>query len=187
MAGALAKPVSAFQEVERAKGELASLDIGEIGLSKIGREATKFSNQFAGTTKAQFISAAYDIKSGISSLSDEGVAKFTSLAAMTASATKSTSDEMTKLFALGYGIYRDQFKTDFDFGEKFSGAISTAVQAFRTDGSDLVSGLSTLGAVATKNGVSLAEQLAVLGVSKSAFKSASEAATSYRAFIKGGW
>ena len=177
--------VRKFDEVEQAKGEVASLGVGELGLAKIGKEAQRFSNEFAGVTKSQFIRASYDIKSGISSLSDEGVAKFTRLAAMTAIATKSSTADMSKLFAMGYGIYRSQFSSDFEFGEKFSAAISTAVRAFRTDGGDLISGLSTLGAVATKNGVSLQEQLAILGVSKDAFSSASEAATSYRAFLQG--
>ena len=177
--------VRKFDEVEQAKGEVASLGVGELGLAKIGKEAQRFSNEFAGATKSQFIRASYDIKSGISSLSDEGVAKFTRLAAMTAIATKSSTADMSKLFAMGYGIYRSQFSSDFEFGEKFSAAISTAVRAFRTDGGDLISGLSTLGAVATKNGVSLQEQLAILGVSKDAFSSASEAATSYRAFLQG--
>ena len=42
----------------------------------------------------------------LSSLSDEGVAEFTALAALTAKATKSTASEMTSLFATGYGIYK---------------------------------------------------------------------------------
>jgi TP901 family phage tail tape measure protein len=176
-------PIMAQMQVEQAQGEISSLGINEAGIQKITKAGREFSNQFAGTTTSDFIKASYDIKSGIASLSDEGVAKFTSLAAMTATATKASTSEMTKLFALGYGIYRDQFKSDFDFGEKFSAAISTSVMAFRTDGVDLSTGLSTLGAVATKFGVSLSEQLSIIGNAKGAFNSASEAATSYRAFL----
>lgn len=176
-------PIMAQMQVEQAQGEISSLGINEAGIQKITKAGREFSNQFAGTTTADFIKASYDIKSGIASLSDEGVAKFTNLAAMTATATKASTAEMTKLFALGYGIYRDQFKSDFDFGEKFSAAISTSVMAFRTDGVDLSTGLSTLGAVATKFGVSLSEQLSIIGNAKGAFNSASEAATSYRAFL----
>ncbi|MDD2895548.1 MAG: phage tail tape measure protein [Aliarcobacter sp.] len=176
-------PIMAQMQVEQAQGEISSLGINEAGIQKITKAGREFSNQFAGTTTSDFIKASYDIKSGIASLSDEGVAKFTSLAAMTATATKASTSEMTKLFALGYGIYRDQFKSDFDFGEKFSAAISTSVMAFRTDGVDLSTGLSTLGAVATKFGVSLSEQLSIIGNAKGAFNSATEAATSYRAFL----
>ena len=100
--GAVLAPVEATFETRRAIGELASLGVKDLGA--VEEAAKSFSDQWAGTTKADFISAAYDIKSGISSLSDEGVAEFTSLAALTAKATKSTAAEMTSLFATGYGI-----------------------------------------------------------------------------------
>jgi TP901 family phage tail tape measure protein len=181
----ISAPISARLNVEKAQGDIASLGIDEKGIGLITEAGRKFSNEFAGTTTPDFIRASYDIKSGIASLTDEGVAQFTRLSAMTATATKATTAEMTKLFALGHGIYRDQFDSDFEFGEKFSSAISASVQAFRTDGADLSAGLSTLGATATKMGVSLAEQLSILGNSKGAFNSSSEAATSYRAFLNG--
>ena len=179
----LSTPIKAQLEIEQSQGEIASLGIDEKGIAVITKSAKEFSNTFAGTTTSDFIKASYDIKSGIASLADEGVAQFTKLSAMTATATKATTGEMTKLFALGYGIYKEQFSNDFEFGEKFSAAISKSVQAFRTDGADLSAGLSTLGAVATKLGVSLEEQLSIIGNAKGAFNSASEAATSYRAFL----
>lgn len=181
----LGQALGAYQDIERAKGEIRSLGIDDAGIKSIAKSAMDFSNTWAGTTTADFIRASYDIKSGIATLSDADVGKFTALAGMTATATKASTAEMTKLFALGHGIFREQFTSDLQFGEQFSSAISTAVQAFRTDGADLVSGLSTLGASATAMGVSLQEQLAVLGMSKSAFNSASEGATSYRAFLNG--
>lgn len=104
IAGAALAPVEATFETRRAIGELASLGVRDLGA--VENAARSFSDQWAGTTKADFISAAYDIKSGIASLSDEGVAEFTSLAALTAKATKSTAGEMTSLFATGYGIYK---------------------------------------------------------------------------------
>ena len=174
-----------FQDVAQAQGDLASLGIGDKGINAITNSAIRFSNQFAGTTAPDFIKASYDIKSGIASLSDEGVAKFTRLAAMTGSATKSTTEEMTKLFALGYGIFKNSDETDFDFGNRMSAQVATAVQAFRTDGSDLTLGISNIGAAAKKMGVSLSEELSVIGVSKGAFNSAAEAGTGYRAFLNG--
>ena len=181
----LGQAVNAYQDIAKAQGQIGSLGIDATGIKAITAEAKKFSNTWAGTSTAEFIQASYDIKSGIASLNDIDVGKFTAIAGLTASATKSTTEEMTKLFAMGYGIYREQFKTDIEFGQQFSGAISTAVKAFRTDGSDLVSGLSTLGATATALGASLQEQLAILGTSKGSFNGASEGATSYRAFLMG--
>jgi TP901 family phage tail tape measure protein len=175
--------VNAYQELAAAQGEVESLGIGANGIDAITRSAKEFSNQFAGTTTPEFLRASYDIKSGISSLSDEAVGEFTALSAMTGAATKSTTADMTKLFALGHGIFRKDFGDDVEFGSKFSGAISGAVQMFRTDGADLSQGISNIGAAASSMGVTLGEELSIIGVAKSSFDSASEAATGYRAFL----
>ena len=71
---AVLAPVEATFETRRALGELASLGVQD--LEAVENAARSFSDQWAGTSKADFISAAYDIKSGIASLSDEGVAEF---------------------------------------------------------------------------------------------------------------
>ena len=75
-------PVEATFETRRALGELSSLGVKDLGA--LEDAARSFSDQWAGTSKADFISAAYDIKSGIASLSDEGVAQYTELAGVTA-------------------------------------------------------------------------------------------------------
>ena len=126
----------------------------------------QFSDQWAGTSKADFISASYDIKSGIASLSDEGVAEFTTLAALTGKATKSTVAEMTSLFATGYGIYKGYYEdlTDLEFGEVFSAGIARSVQQFKTTGSEMAASIESLGAAATNANVPLEEQLSVLGM-----------------------
>ena len=147
--------------------------------------ARSFSDQWAGTSKADFISASYDIKSGIASLTDEGVADFTTLAALTGKATKSTVGEMTSLFATGYGIYKGFYDdlTDLEFGEMFSAGISKSVQQFKTTGSEMAAAIERLGASATNAKVPLEEQLSVLGMLQ-ATMSGSEAGTKYAAFIQ---
>lgn len=181
--GAVLAPVEATFETKRALGELASLGVQELG--KIEDAARSFSDQWAGTTKADFISAAYDIKSGIASLTDEGVAEYTNLAGLTAKATKSTIGEMTSLFATGYGIYKNFYAdlSDIEFGEMFSAGISQSVKQFKTTGSEMASAIESLGASATNANVPLEEQLTVLGMLQ-ATMSGSEAGTKYAAFIQ---
>ena len=181
--GAVLAPVEATFETRRAIGELASLGVKDLG--SIEDAARSFSDQWAGTTKADFISAAYDIKSGIASLSDEGVAQFTELAGVTANATKSSVGEMTSLFATGYGIYKGYYDdlSDLEFGEMFSAGISRSVQQFKTDGSQMASAIQTLGASATTSNVPLEEQLSILGMLQ-ATMSGSEAGTKYKAFLR---
>ena len=180
---AVLAPVEATFETRRALGELASLGVED--LDALEGAARNFSDQWSGTTKADFISAAYDIKSGISSLSDEGVAEFTALAALTAKATKSTASEMTSLFATGYGIYKGYYDdlTDIQFGEMFSAGIAESVRAFKTSGTGMAQGIQSLGASATTANVPLEEQLAILGLPQATMGGA-EAGTKYKAFLR---
>lgn len=181
--GAVLAPVEATFETRRALGELASLGVQDLGV--VEDAARNFSDQWAGTTKSDFISAAYDIKSGIASLTDEGVAQYTELAGLTAKATKSTVGEMTSLFATGYGIYKNYYDdlTDIEFGEMFSAGISQSVKQFKTTGSEMASAIESLGASATNANVPLEEQLSVLGMLQ-ATMSGSEAGTKYAAFLQ---
>ena len=169
-------------ETQDALAELKSLGITD--LKAVEDAARQFSDTWAGTTKADFITAAYDIKSGIASLTDEGVAQFTELAGLTAKATKSTTGEMTSLFATGYGIYKGYYSelSDLEFGEMFAGGIATAVKAYKTSGSEMASAISALGGTATSANVPLEEQLSVLGMLQ-ATMSGSEAATNYKALL----
>lgn len=177
------KPVEATFETRRALGELSSLGVKD--LQRIEDAAKSFSGTFAGTTKAEYITAAYDIKSGIASLSDEGVAQYTTLAGQTAAATKATTATMTDLFATGYGIYKDFYSdlSDMEFGEMFSAGISESVKNFKTTGSGMAEAIRTLGASATSAGAPLEEQLSVLGMLQ-ATMSGSEAGTKYKAFLR---
>lgn len=176
-------PVGAVFETKKALGELASLGIEN--LKALEEASLDFSNTWAGTTKAEFITAAYDIKSGIASLSDEAVAEFTNIAGITAKGTKSSIAEMTDLFATGYGIYKDYYKdlSDIEFGEIFSAGIAKSVQQFKTDGSKMAQSIQTLGASATTSNVPLEEQLSILGMLQATMGGA-EAGTKYKAFLQ---
>ncbi|MEF2965672.1 phage tail tape measure protein [Paenibacillus sp. M1] len=176
-------PVEATFETQRALGELKS--VGVKDLQALEQASENFSDTWAGTSKAQFISAAYDIKSGIASLNDEAVAKYTEMAGITAKGTKATIAEMTSLFATGYGIYKGFYKdmSDIDFGEMFAAGIGHAANIFKTDGPQMAQAISSLGAAATSAKVPMEEQFAILGMLQ-ATMSGSEAGTKYRAFLQ---
>lgn len=177
------KPIEATFATKQALGELSSLGVKD--LETLENAAASFSEKWAGTTKAEFISAAYDIKSGIASLTDEGVAQYTELSGITATATKSTIAEMTDLFATGYGIYKGFYDdlSDMEFGSMFSAGISESVKNFKTTGSEMAEAIKSLGASATSAQVPLEEQLSILGMLQ-ATMSGSEAGTKYDAFLK---
>lgn len=180
--GLAMKTVASTFDTQNALGELSSLGVKD--LRAVEDAAKNFSDTWAGTSKADFITASYDIKSGIASLTDEGVAQFTQLAALTGKATKSTTEEMGSLFATGYGIYKGFYDgmSDLEFGEMFSAGISTAVKNYKTSGSEMASAISALGATATNSNVPLEEQLAIMGQLQTTM-SGSEAATKYKSFL----
>ena len=180
--GLCMKTVTSTFDTQNALGELSSLGVKD--LKAVEDAAKSFSDTWAGTSKADFITASYDIKSGIASLTDEGVAQFTELAALTGKATKSTTEEMGSLFATGYGIYKGFYDdmSDLEFGEMFSAGIATAVKNYKTSGSEMASAISALGATATNANVPLDEQLAILGQLQTTM-SGSEAATKYKSFL----
>jgi TP901 family phage tail tape measure protein len=183
IAEAAVAPVAATFDTRRALGELSS--VGIENLQALEDAAVHFSNEWSRTSKSDFITAAYDIKSGISGLSDHAVGEFTAMAGITAKGTKSTTAEMTKLFAIGYGIYKDYYNdmSDVDFGSMFSAAIGDTVQRYLSDGTKVSASIQTLGKAATNANVPLEEQMTILGMLGQSM-SGSEAGTKYRAFLK---
>ena len=72
--GLCMKTVTSTFDTQNALGELSSLGVKD--LKAVEDAAKSFSDTWAGTSKSDFITASYDIKSGIASLTDEGVAPF---------------------------------------------------------------------------------------------------------------
>ena len=163
--GMVSAPVQQMRTVERSKGELASLGVQDI--DAVVKRGQQMSNQLAGVNTAAFVSAAYDIKSGISTLSDKGVADMTALAAMTAKATKSDVGQMTSLFATGYGSFKNSLfedATDEEFGAAFSSMLSKSVQQFKTDGSKMQQAIQSMGSGLAESGIALSDQFTALGM-----------------------
>ena len=165
--GMVGQPIAQMRMVERSKGELASLGIDKTGVEQIAARGRALSGELAGITTSGFTSAAYDIKSGIASLSDQGVADMTALAAITAKATKADVGQMTGLFATGYGSFKDALHADIGdaaFGEILSASLAKSVQMFKTDGSKMQQAIQSMGSGLAVSGVSIADQLTGLGM-----------------------
>ena len=182
---ALALPaalVASTAASQKALGELASLGVRD--LRAIENAAESFTNQWAGTSKAEFIGATYDVKSALSGLSDEAVGVFTSMAALTAKATKASTQEMVGTFTSGYGIFKPIMAdmTDMEWATAFSGAMAQTVASFKTNGQQMAEAIKNIGAIAASANIPLQEQLAVLGQLQTTMPG-SEAGTLYKAFM----
>lgn len=163
--GLISDPIERMRGIERSRGELASLGVKDLdAITNAGMDATR---NLAGMDTASFISAAYDIKSGISSLDDKGVAAMTSNAAWTAKATKGDVGQMTSLFATAYGSFKDNLykgASDEEFGDIFSASLSKSVEQFKTDGSKMQQAIQSMGSGLAASGVSLSNQMTAIGM-----------------------
>jgi len=174
--------IASTAATQKALGEMASLGVKDLGA--IEDAAESFSNQWAGANKAEFVGATYDVKSALANLSDEAVGVFTGMAALTAKATKATTQEMVGTFTTAYGIFKPMMAdmNDMEWATAFSGAMSQTVAAFKTNGTQMADAIKNIGAVAAASNIPLEEQLAVLGQLQTTMPG-SEAGTLYKAFI----
>ena len=106
------------------------------------------------------------------------------MAAMTAKATKATTQEMVGTFTTAYGIFKPIMAdmNDMEWATAFSGAMAQTVASFKTNGTQMADAIKNIGAVAAASNIPLNEQLAVLGQLQTTMPG-SEAGTLYKAFI----
>ncbi|USD19764.1 phage tail tape measure protein [Microbulbifer variabilis] len=172
-------------EMDRAIGEVKSLGVADAALQKLEKTALRFSVKY-GESATEFVRASYDIQSAISGLNGSELSTFTETGGILAKATKSNVATITDYMGTMYGIFeKDATRMgNANWVQRLAEQTATAVAAFKTDGNKMASAFSTLGADATAAGISMTEQMAVLG-SLQATMSGSESGTKYRAFLKG--
>ena len=160
-------PLERVREVGRARGGLARLGMSEAGIGAVVERGRALSLDFAGIDPARFTAAAYDIRSAISGLSEQGVADFTSLAALTGRATQASTEEMTGLFATAYGSFKESLYgdvSDRQFGGVFAAQLASTVKQFATTGPKMMQAIQSMGSGLATSGVSMEDQLAALGM-----------------------
>ena len=183
-AGGLAKSlIQSTLETGKLKAEIKGLGVSGTGIKSITASANEAAAEF-GTSREAFLSATYDIKSGISSLGEKDLGRFTAIVAKTAAAGKADIAQMGSAFASVFNTFRDQYKkeSDFDFGKRIANNMAFAINKFQTDGSKLQTSMETIGASAAALGVTFEEQTVVLG----SLMNASEggvAGTALRSFL----
>lgn len=172
-------------EMDRKMGELASLGTAEDAMNSLKKTAMGFAVEY-GKSAEEFVEASYDIQSAIAGLKGDELARFTKASGVLAAATKSDTKTITNYMGTMYGIFKNQADAmgKGEWVDQVAGQTAKAVQMFKTTGSEMSGAFSRLGADATSVGISMNEQMAILGTLQ-ATMSGSEAGTKYRAFLKG--
>ncbi|WLQ14396.1 phage tail tape measure protein [Hahella aquimaris] len=172
-------------EMDRALGEVKSLGVANDALRTLEETALRFSIRY-GEAADDFVRSSYDIQSAIAGLSGRELAAFTEAGGVLAKATKSDSATITNYMGTMYGVFQ---RTAEQMGkaqwvQRLAGQTASAVQMFKTTGAEMAAAFGNLGAEAQSQGVTMAEQMAVLG-SLQATMSGTEAGTKYKAFLAG--
>lgn len=180
--GQLVQPA---QELQSALGDIATMNVGQETLDKIRNAALQTSIQF-GIAATEFVAGSYDIQSAISGLTGDELTRFTRTSALLAKATKSDTLTISSYISTMYGI----FQTTADsigrnnWVEQLAAQTQFAANIFKTTGSGMEQAFSSLGAAATSAGISMTEQMAILGTLQTSM-AGSVAGTKYRAFLMG--
>jgi len=171
--------------VYAALGEVKSLGMAQSGLAALRQESFLFAAQW-GDDSSAFIRSAYDIKSAISSLSDDQMPRATRAAGVLAKATKANVADMTSYFGTMYGIFQKQADKmgASSWLEQLAGKTASAVQMFKTTGPAMQQAFEALGAEGQTFGIDLNEQMAILGRMQSTM-SGGGAGTKYLSFLQG--
>jgi len=172
-------------EMDRALGEVKSLGVRESALKQLTDTSYEFALKY-GKSSTEFVKSSYDIQSAIAGLNDNDLSAFTLSSNVLAAATKADAGTITNYMGTMYGIFKNQAN---DMGksqwvEQLTGMTATAVQAFKTTGSEMSSAFTSIGAEATSAGIGMNEQMAILGTLQ-ATMSGSEAGTKYKSFLAG--
>ncbi|WIJ43620.1 phage tail tape measure protein [Aeromonas veronii] len=172
-------------EMDRALGEVASLDVQKDVLGALGREALALSVKY-GESATEIVRSSYDIQSAIAGLEGNELPAFTRASTTLAKATKADTATITNYMGTMYGIFEQQAKMmgKANWVEDLAGKTATAVQMFKTTGKGMADAFGAIGANATAAGISMDEQFAVLGMLQ-ATMSGGEAGTKFNAFLAG--
>ncbi|MGL6052915.1 MAG: phage tail tape measure protein [Aeromonas salmonicida] len=172
-------------EMDRALGEVASLDVQKDVLGALGREALSLSVKY-GESATEIVRSSYDIQSAIAGLEGNELPAFTRASTTLAKATKADTATITNYMGTMYGIFEQQAKMmgKATWVENLAGKTATAVQMFKTTGQGMAEAFGAIGANATAANVSMDEQFAVLGMLQSTM-SGGEAGTKFKAFLAG--
>ncbi|MNZ06750.1 Phage-related minor tail protein [compost metagenome] len=151
-------------EMNRALGEVRSLGVAEDALDALERKALQFSVAYGENAQA-FVASAYQIEGAIKGLSGSQLATFTNASNLLAKATKSDAETMTTYVGSMYNLFKGQADAmgKGEWVEQLAGQTALATQLFRTSGEQIGEAFKAAGGLASTAGVSMAEQMAVLG------------------------
>lgn len=171
-------------EMNRALADVRSLGVAEDALDALNKKALSFSVAYGENAQA-FVASAYQVEGAIKGLTGSQLATFTHASNVLAKATKADAATMTSYVGTMYNLHKNQADAmgKGAWVNALAGQTALAVQLFRTSGEQIGEAFNAAGGLASTAGVSLAEQMAVLGTAASTMD-AGTAGGAYKAFFE---
>ncbi|MDO6426239.1 phage tail tape measure protein [Thalassotalea sp. 1_MG-2023] len=169
-----------------ALGEVQSLGVAQSGLEKLTKSAFEFGSEFGGNS-AEFVRSAYDIQSAIGGLTENDLSSFTKTSNILAKATKADASTITSYMGTMYGIFEKNANKmgKSNWVDKIAGQTASAVNLYKTTGSEMQAAFSNLSNTGSSVGLNAAQQFAMVGQLQLVAKSGSVAGTQAEKFIQG--
>ena len=137
-----------------------------------------------GADATEVARSAYAIQSAIPGLAKGALAAFTYQGNLLAKATQADAATITKFQGTMYNIFEKSANKmgQAKWIEALTGKTAYAIKMYKSSGNDMSQAFTNLGSIGQKAGVSLDEQLAVLGTLQGTMGGAN-AGTAYKAFL----
>lgn len=182
---ALKSAVEPALEFNRAMSEIKAVGIGDSGLKKIEQFALDFSSSY-GLASVEVVNSTNEIARAIDGLTDNELISFSKSANLLAKSTGSNVQEMGSYLSQMYGIFQRQADKmgRSKWVEAVAGQAAVTANMYKSSGKSLMMAYTNLGSMGEAAGISVAEQLAVIGTLQGAFADG-QAGTKYAAFLRG--
>lgn len=181
---AITESLAPALEVNRALGDVRALGVAEDALSSLNSKALEFSVNY-GASAAEFVASSRAIEGAIKGLVGDQLASITNASGLLAKVTKADGETTGNYLGTMYNLFKTQADKmgKVQWIDQLTGQTAEAVKLFRTDGAQLKDAFKEVGAIATTAGISVAEQMAVIG-SLSSTMEGGDAGGRYKAFFE---
>lgn len=172
-------------EMDRALGELASLDVADSALKKLTKTAIQFSNEY-GKSAVNVVKSAYSIRKAFGALSDNELSGLTYTTNLLSTATNESIEDATNYMARMYALYKNQANAigKVKWAEQIAAQSAEASKLFKTNLSELETVMKTVAPLGQAKGMDVSDLFAVAGQLSDKITSG-KAGKQFEAFLMG--
>lgn len=171
------------REFSKALKTVEALDAPASELASLGAASKRFAMQF-GEDAVKVIEVGKEIQSALPNLAKGALAEFAYQGSLLAKASEADMVTIAKFQGTMYSIFEKDAKRigEAKWVDQLSGKVAEALKIYKSSGEEMAAAFTNLGSTGEIAGISMDEQMAVLG-SLQATMGGARAGTAYKAFL----